>query len=78
MAGRGRRIAVIAQVHRQEDRLARIHLSVRVAIGTVGRVVEGMDILELIVTFAFAPDAETQRERGRPRDNIRIEKIERL
>ncbi len=42
----------------------------------VGRVVEGMDVLERIVSTPFATDAEVQLGRGRPRENIRIEKIE--
>lgn len=44
----------------------------------VGRVVEGMDVLEIIVSRPFATDAEVQMGRGRPRENIRIEKIEML
>ena len=44
----------------------------------VGRVVEGMDVLELIVSTPFATETDSQRGRGRPLGNIRIERIERL
>ncbi len=44
----------------------------------VGRVVEGIDVLERIVSSPFATDEEVRLGRGRPRENIRIEKIELL
>ena len=42
----------------------------------VGRVVEGLDVIESIVNVPFLTEEEAQRGRGQPRENIRIDKVE--